>query len=426
MAGSRTRTSTGAGTSTSRSSHRRGECIFGRGCQGVLTEPTPELGHGCCSYGAHFRTARTRAHRAHRQAGCSPAEWQYAGGRPQERRWWPRSGRTGAPAGRRRLHLPQPFRASRRCRLALHLHALNTDVHFIETKPKVVLAGADSGASTNDPDARASSCRPSRVGDAKAGADGGLDFAWWCTEAPEASGRQPVYRSLRADCGVMSDDVYEAGRRLSRRPPPHARQRVRHPGPNPVAFVSAPARSHAPARSRRGLEVQTRLTLVALGRHRDGTSRSRRSGTPRPRISTSKPVSGGEQHPSASSTLRRSGRRRPPRPRRDGGAPTRAGIRIPARDSISTSLTVGTRMRSVVMADGVLCRAGGVGSWPEVRCPCADPDAGLVAVCPASGAADSGYARPSCWNRSAGVLVSETRARPPGKPGCPCLMVLPP
>ena len=29
-------------------------CIFGNGCQGVLTGPAPELVQGCCSYGAHF------------------------------------------------------------------------------------------------------------------------------------------------------------------------------------------------------------------------------------------------------------------------------------------------------------------------------------------------------------------------------------
>ena len=32
----------------------RWTCIFGRGCQGVLTGPAPELVQGCCSYGAHF------------------------------------------------------------------------------------------------------------------------------------------------------------------------------------------------------------------------------------------------------------------------------------------------------------------------------------------------------------------------------------
>ncbi len=30
------------------------ECTFGRGCQGILTEPAAELNQGCCSIGAHF------------------------------------------------------------------------------------------------------------------------------------------------------------------------------------------------------------------------------------------------------------------------------------------------------------------------------------------------------------------------------------
>ena len=29
-------------------------CIFGQGCQGVLTGPAEDLVQGCCSYGAHF------------------------------------------------------------------------------------------------------------------------------------------------------------------------------------------------------------------------------------------------------------------------------------------------------------------------------------------------------------------------------------
>ena len=35
-------------------------CIFGNGCQGVLTGPTPELVQGCCSYGAHFVDEKDR------------------------------------------------------------------------------------------------------------------------------------------------------------------------------------------------------------------------------------------------------------------------------------------------------------------------------------------------------------------------------
>ena len=30
------------------------KCIYGQGCQGILDEDSPELMHGCCSFGAHF------------------------------------------------------------------------------------------------------------------------------------------------------------------------------------------------------------------------------------------------------------------------------------------------------------------------------------------------------------------------------------
>ena len=36
----------------------RWTCIFGSGCEGVLTEPAPEMVQGCCSYGAHFTGRR--------------------------------------------------------------------------------------------------------------------------------------------------------------------------------------------------------------------------------------------------------------------------------------------------------------------------------------------------------------------------------
>jgi hypothetical protein len=29
-------------------------CIWGRGCLGILPQPSPELGQGCCSVGAEF------------------------------------------------------------------------------------------------------------------------------------------------------------------------------------------------------------------------------------------------------------------------------------------------------------------------------------------------------------------------------------
>ena len=61
-------------------------CIYGRGCQGVLTEPTPELVHGCCSYGAHFIDKKD-ARRVENAAASSPPSSGSSG--PRARRTGP-------------------------------------------------------------------------------------------------------------------------------------------------------------------------------------------------------------------------------------------------------------------------------------------------------------------------------------------------
>ncbi|MGH9020470.1 MAG: hypothetical protein ACRDV0_05565, partial [Acidimicrobiales bacterium] len=52
-------------------------CIFGNGCQGVLTGPTPELAQGCCSYGAHL-TGPDDVERVETAAATLlPSQWQF-------------------------------------------------------------------------------------------------------------------------------------------------------------------------------------------------------------------------------------------------------------------------------------------------------------------------------------------------------------
>ena len=53
------------------------ECIFGCGCQGVLTGPAPELVQGCCSYGAHFSNRKDRDHVVRMAKLLSADEWQF-------------------------------------------------------------------------------------------------------------------------------------------------------------------------------------------------------------------------------------------------------------------------------------------------------------------------------------------------------------
>jgi len=52
-------------------------CIFGDGCQGVLTGPAPELEQGCCSYGAHFIDEEDVERVKKAAATLTPDEWQF-------------------------------------------------------------------------------------------------------------------------------------------------------------------------------------------------------------------------------------------------------------------------------------------------------------------------------------------------------------
>ncbi len=54
------------------------ECIYGRGCQGVLTGPAPEMEQGCCSYGAHFTSADDLARVKTAARSLTPDQWQFA------------------------------------------------------------------------------------------------------------------------------------------------------------------------------------------------------------------------------------------------------------------------------------------------------------------------------------------------------------
>src|SRR5712692_5483296 len=53
------------------------QCIFGHGCQGVLTGPAPELEQGCCSYGAHFTDDEDMARVEAAAATLTAEQWQF-------------------------------------------------------------------------------------------------------------------------------------------------------------------------------------------------------------------------------------------------------------------------------------------------------------------------------------------------------------
>jgi hypothetical protein len=113
---------------------------------------------------------------------------------------------------------------------------MNKGVHFSKTKPTVCWQLPLRAEESEEEDGTTTFVL-SEFGRDGWG-EGGREFAWWCTEAPEAfTGEQRVYQSMEAELrAMMGDDVYEELKRYldariaSEMPP------LTHPSEVPVTF----------------------------------------------------------------------------------------------------------------------------------------------------------------------------------------------
>jgi hypothetical protein len=187
------------------------QCIFGRGCQGVLTERAPELEEGCCSYGAHF-TGEEDALRVEAAANAlTDEQWQFR--RVALQRGGPlrRSGKrpvTTRIVDGACVFLNRPGHSSG-AGCALHRAALDSGMPPLMLKPDVCWQLPLRRDETVGPDGHVTTV----IGEWRRQhwGRGGGDFAWWCTEAGEAfTGREPVYLTLRDELVAMVGiEVYE-------------------------------------------------------------------------------------------------------------------------------------------------------------------------------------------------------------------------
>ncbi|HEX9530505.1 MAG TPA: hypothetical protein VF954_05165 [Acidimicrobiales bacterium] len=185
-------------------------CIFGRGCQGVLTGPAPELSQGCCSYGAHLTDEADVARVTAAAATLTASQWQFrARGR---KAGISRTNADGDVVTREVegacVFLNRPgFAAGPGC--ALHRAALDRGVPPLSLKPNVCwqlpLRREDEVAGTGHVTSTV------RQWDRRDWGDGGFEFHWWCTEAPEAfAGHRPVYQELRDELvELVGPEVYD-------------------------------------------------------------------------------------------------------------------------------------------------------------------------------------------------------------------------
>ena len=206
------------------------ECIYGRGCQGVLTGPAPELAQGCCSYGAHFTSDEDLARVKAAAKTLTPDQWQFA-----ER------GQHGGVARRNAegctvtrmvegacIFLNRPgFPGGPGC--ALHRAALERGEAPMDLKPDVCWQLPLRREDTSDPDGSVTST----VGqwDRSHWGAGGEEFAWWCTEAPEAfKGATAVWRHMQPELSGPG----RTGRLRPSRPLPRGPRERRSPLPHPA------------------------------------------------------------------------------------------------------------------------------------------------------------------------------------------------
>jgi len=179
----------------------RWRCIFGDGCEGVLTGPAPELEQGCCSYGAHFIDDEDVERVKQAAATLTPDLWQF----------YPGEGAEVTEAGADEttvtklvdgacIFLNRPgWKGGPGC--ALHAAALARGERPMDLKPTVCwqlpLRRED------ETDATGHVTSTVRQWDRRHWGEGGFEFHWWCTEAPEAfTGEHAVYES-------MADEIEE-------------------------------------------------------------------------------------------------------------------------------------------------------------------------------------------------------------------------
>ncbi|HUI02669.1 MAG TPA: hypothetical protein VLZ77_03950 [Acidimicrobiales bacterium] len=249
----------------------RWTCIFGRGCQGVLTGPAPELVQGCCSYGAHFTDAKDVRRVEAAAATLTAEQWQFRD------KAWRKGARKPDVVVRAKsgeittrlvkdacIFLNRPDHPGG-AGCALHRAAIERGVPHLELKPDVCwqlpLRRDDEVAE----DGHVTSII--RQWDRRDWGDGGFEFHWWCTEDPEAFvGERPVYEELRDELVAL------VGKKIYRRLVQYLEARSaalgsRPAGASPPTGAASPPPARAAANGKASAELPVpaaRATAVRL------------------------------------------------------------------------------------------------------------------------------------------------------------------
>ncbi|MDP1820014.1 MAG: hypothetical protein Q8K58_09015 [Acidimicrobiales bacterium] len=174
------------------------KCIFGEGCQGVLTGPAEDLQQGCCSYGAHFVDEDDELTTLAYAARLTREQWQHK----------EVARRKGGPTKRSKEGEIKTRLVDGACIFlnrvgfaggigcALHRGALEAGERPLDWKPDVCWQLPLRLDEHTDDDGHVTSTL--REWKRRDWGVGGFEFHWWCTDDPQAFvDHRRVYESNR-------------------------------------------------------------------------------------------------------------------------------------------------------------------------------------------------------------------------------------
>lgn len=188
------------------------QCIWGRGCLGILDHPAEELGQGCCSVGAEMADVEEAMTVAATAAALSPEQWQHHAAVDEHDVFSDASRTNTKVVDGACIFLNRPgFGGGEGC--ALHLAAVAADESPIDWKPSVCWQLPIKVDYAMQPDGVEHAVV--RGWQRRDWGDDGDTMHWCCTEGDAAYvGTEPVYRSLAAElAAVVGDEVYVELRR---------------------------------------------------------------------------------------------------------------------------------------------------------------------------------------------------------------------
>ncbi len=182
-------------------------CIFGRGCKGVLTEDYTEAVQGCCSYGAHFTGDEDVRHTQAMAERLSPAVWQFheEGQRLGVVEADDSGARTTPLVDDACVFLNRPgFATGPGC--AFHYAAVEAGERHLDWMPEVCWQLPLRRVDETDEHGHVTSTV--REWKRRDWGEGGFEFHWWCTDAPDAFvGREPVYVAMADELAAIVGEV---------------------------------------------------------------------------------------------------------------------------------------------------------------------------------------------------------------------------